>query len=250
MSALADPNIRKHYEDHLGNFYDWSIGDFSERCNEQKAYFQRKNILPSANHVAIDLGCGSGIQAVPLADEGFIVKAVDFNDALLTKLKERKDNRSIDIVVGDMMSLQDITPPSSVELVVCMGDTIAHLESFDQLKNLFAQALSSLVHGGKFVISYRDYSFELQGPARFIPVKSDDHRIHTCFLEYTNDFVMVTDQLYERENVDGKWVQKVSSYRKLRLTKEIVTSALVEAGFRIGDTDVINRVIYTVCEKP
>ena len=86
----------------------------------------------------------------------------------------------------------------------------------------------SLRAGGKFVATFRDYTVELAGTARFIPVRSDADRILTCFLEYGTDSVAVHDQLYEREG--STWKFSVSVYRKLRLAPHFVCNALHATG--------------------
>lgn len=48
------------------------------------------------------------------------------------------------------------------------------------------------------LLSFRDYSVPLQDEKRFIPVRSDEGRILTCFLEYSEDSVLVHDILHER----------------------------------------------------
>lgn len=253
MASLVDTdsaNIRGHYDNHLGNFYDWSIGDFDAASGDMVEYFGGKYIVPnSADRIAIDLGCGSGIHAIPLARAGFRVKAIDFNAQLLEQLKTRKGDLAIEAISGDMLSVNSLAAANSAELIVCMGDTIAHLEAFSQLEQLFTAVYSTLQSNGKFIISYRDYGFELKGTSRFIPVKSDERRIHTCFLEYSSEFVTVTDQLYEREQPTGPWAHRISSYRKLRLTQAIVEKLLEKVGFRALDTEVRRRMIYTVCQK-
>ena len=67
------------------------------------------------------------------------------------------------------------------------------------------------------------------GDARFIPVRSDERRILTCFLEYEEDTVVVHDILHERAG--DAWETRVSSYRKLRLSPERVVASLETIGF-------------------
>ena len=57
----------------------------------------------------------------------------------------------------------------------------------------------------------------LTGTARFLPVRADDQRILTCFLEYGPSHVTVHDLLHERE-AGGAWRLQTSAYRKLRLS--------------------------------
>jgi hypothetical protein len=74
----------------------------------------------------------------------------------------------------------------------------------------------SLAPGGRFVATFRDYTTLPTGNTRFIPVRSDANRIHTCFLEEQSDRVLVHDMLYEKQG--DRWSMQVSNYSKLRLS--------------------------------
>nr|PZN53172.1 MAG: hypothetical protein DIU61_09975 [Bacteroidota bacterium] len=105
------------------------------------------------------------------------------------------------------------------------------MSDFDKLNELIAGSYSALVQGGKLYLSFRDYSRELEGVDRFIPVKQDETRIFTCFLEFFESTVGVTDILLHK--VDGKWEHKISSYFKLRTTVDMVENAIRSVGFNI-----------------
>ncbi len=111
-----------------------------------------------------------------------------------------------------------------------MDDTVAHLESFDQLQQFFFQCKNGLVKNGKLVLSYRDYGLELLDSQRFIPVKADENKILAYFLGYFEDKVSVTDLLQEK--INGEWVQKASSYFKIRITDQLIKQWLTQAGVR------------------
>jgi len=117
--------IKEHYDNHLGNFYSWMIGDFDTRTDEQHRFFKSHAILPHENRVAIDLGCGNGIQTIALAKSGFNVIAIDFNQQLLSELRKRVGYFPITIHEMDILSFEDKIE-NQAELICCMGDTISH----------------------------------------------------------------------------------------------------------------------------
>jgi hypothetical protein len=88
---------------------------------------------------------------------------------------------------------------------------------------------------------------ELKHEQRFISIKSNDSRILTCFLEYFPDHVMVHDILYEKQN--GKWIKKISTYPKLRLSEAIVARILHENNLKLTASAVINKMIYLAAKK-
>ena len=52
------------------------------------------------------------------------------------------------------------------------------------------------------MLAFRDYSRELTGTSRFIPVRDDDDTIATCILEYASEHLCVFDLLHHR-TADG-----------------------------------------------
>lgn len=97
------------------------------------------------------------------------------------------------------------------------------------------------------IISFRDLTKELTGEHRFIPVKSDENRIHTCFLEYFPEWVRVTDLLHER--IGGSWTQKISSYQKLRLNTEMLRNIFARNNFVLRDMELIKGLNYLIFQK-
>jgi 2-polyprenyl-3-methyl-5-hydroxy-6-metoxy-1,4-benzoquinol methylase len=238
--------VKEHYERHLGNFYSWITGDFSEKQGEQQRFFELRNLLPQANKVAFDLGAGHGLQSISLAKLGFSVTAVDFNRKLLQELHQNKGKFAIETVNNDIIQYLNKTNEKA-ELIVCMGDTLTHLENLSAVNILISEIERHLVYSGKVVLSFRDLSTELKGEQRFILVKNDDKKILTCFLEYFTDHVMVHDILHEKEN--GLWVQKVSSYPKLRLSERMVIEMLGNNDLELISCETINRMTYVVAAQ-
>jgi hypothetical protein len=106
----------------------------------------------------------------------------------------------------------------------------------------------ALAVGGTLILTLRDYvSVELQGAGRFIPVRSDESKILTCFLEYQEEVVEVYDLLYRRHE-DG-WQLEVSSYPKLRLNKEWVTEQLNRAGLRVIRSETTQGMVLIAARK-
>lgn len=101
---------------------------------------------------------------------------------------------------------------------LCLGETLTHLESTGDVERLARDVAASLRPGGRFVATFRDYSRPSQGDARFIPVRSDATRFHTCFLEEHPNHMLVHDIVHEREG--EAWKMRVGSYPKLRLAPE------------------------------
>ena len=238
--------VTEHYENLLAEYYSWMFGDFNARVEANAQFFRSNNIRPGTSGTAVDLGAGPGYQSIALAQLGFKVTAIDLSQKLLDELKQRSGMHPITVIQDDILNVNRHCP-APVELIVCMGDTLPHLNSLENVALLFEQAGWSLVPGGKFVLTFRDLTLELKGLDRFIPVRSDADTLFTCFLEYGPDHVQVHDLVYERKN--DTWQFRKSSYSKLRISFEWAVDRLKQAGFAVKSSERDKGMITIIAEK-
>ncbi len=236
-------SVKAHYDNHLGFFYSWMVGNTTSKINEFVEFIKKHQLLPKSTGIAIDLGAGHGIQSLALAQSGFKVTAIDFNQTLLDELKAADQGDTIEILNGDLrkvLSYKNKQP----ELIVCCGDTIAHLDSKEEIESLIIDISNTLTPNGKLILSFRDYRTPLTDNSRFIPVKQSESRMLTCFLEYEDQQVKVTDILHEKEN--GKWIQKVSSYNKVRVSEPMILDLLESNGFKVQLSETTKGIIKII----
>jgi SAM-dependent methyltransferase len=247
MSCVSD-----HYRQLLSEHYVWMFGvPFEDKVAEQKALLDRvlSALQPPVPHgPALDLGSGPGFQSIALAELGFSpVIAIDTSAELLAELNARCD-ANIETMTADIASLESLDLPAGPTIAVCMGDTLTHLSSRDDVECLFAAVFNKLAPQGAFILTWRDLTHELTGTDRFLSVRSDDQKIMTCFLEYeSSDSVLVHDLVHIHQP-EG-WVLHKSSYRKLRLSSAWVSAALRNAGFRV-DLQEPGRLHLIAARKP
>lgn len=222
-------SVSQHYEHHLGAIYAWMQGGVDAGLARGRAELQAIGIEPAAGSLAVDLGAGFGTHAVPLAQLGYSVIAIDGCQALLAQLAACGAGQPIRIVETDLTRFGRHLPRPA-DLILCMGDTLPHLPELGAVEQLLSDVAAALAPSGRFVATFRDYcSRPLLGSARFIPVRSQADRILTCFLEYQAERVRVHDLLHRL--VDGVWQLSVSSYDKLRLETQWLLAQLAKLGF-------------------
>ncbi len=228
-------SVEDHYEKLLARHYTWMHGDYDSKVREYQLLFEQAGILPRSGGKALDLGSGSGFQSLALADLGFEVLGVDTSETLLRELRDRTQGRRIRTVLGDLRDQGTYATEGPFEAAVCMGDTLAHLRSYAEVKTLCRDVLGVLEGGGALVLEFRDATRELEGADRAIPLRMDDERIMATFLEYETDRVNVHDMVFVR-GVDG-WTMHKSVYAKLRLVEEKILNLLQRTGFRIVSSE-------------
>lgn len=241
MTTVSD-----HYAQLLAPIYSWMAGSIEAAFEAGHAEIGEALRPLPADSIVVDLGAGFGMHAIPLARAGSRVLAVDTSTDLLKELDHLAKGLPIETVADDLLSFRAHLS-GKADAVLCMGDTLTHLPEHTHVDFLAQEVHESLRPGGQFVLSFRDYSVALEGDARFIPVRSDERRILTCFLEYEEDTVVVHDILHERAG--DAWETRVSSYRKLRLSPDRVIASLETCGFEVRRQEGLRgmvRVIGTV----
>ncbi|MEU4360152.1 class I SAM-dependent methyltransferase [Streptomyces virginiae] len=230
----------EHYDRLLAAHYTWMLGsDIHAFARDQAELLRGLGVRPEADEdVAIDLGSGPGPQTLALAHLGFSpVTAVDLSRTLLDELAAHAETAgvagAVRTVHADLLeALPHVAGSGTMAAIVCMGDTLTHLTSRDDVRSLLDSAACALRPGGHLVVTFRDLTGDLRGDDRFFPVRSTEDQLLTCFLEYVDDdTVMVHDLLHTRS--DGQWRLQVGSYPKLRLASDWLSGETRRAGLQV-----------------
>ncbi len=225
-------SVIEHYASCLAPVYTWAEGGMEAALARGAGDVAPLGPAPPDGAVAVDLGAGAGAHAVPLARSGFRVIAIDQSAHLLGELRRHAAGLDVRAVQADLVDFRahlDARP----NVIVCMGDTLTHLTDVALVLRLFDEVADALADGGRFLATFRDSTALPEGDARFIPVRSDPERIHTCFLEARRRHVLVHDIVHQRQG--ARWRMRVSHYRKLRLSPRWVARMLE----RVGLTTVV-----------
>jgi hypothetical protein len=100
-------SVQQHYAEHLGPVYSWMAGGVEVALERGTGELATLQLPESAGTLAIDLGAGFGMHAIPLAQCGFSVIAIDSDAALLRELTVNAGSLPIRTVVGDLLHLGD-----------------------------------------------------------------------------------------------------------------------------------------------
>jgi len=221
-------SVTEHYANLLAPIYTWMAG------GAETAFTFGQSDLDTVlreGTFAIDLGAGFGMHSIPLARAGWRVLAIDSSASLIKELATSAAGLRVSTYCGDLLDFaRYLSAGERADMMLCMGDTLTHLQSREAIAALSKEVAAHLAARGRFVATFRDYSRLPTGNSRFIPVRADDQRILTCFLEEFDEYVMVHDVLQLRER--DTWSTRVSSYRKLRLVPEEVRLIFQAAGLQ------------------
>ena len=240
------PTVEEHYDRLLADVYSWMYGGWDAALARYTEFFAARDVAPRLSARAVDLGAGCGFQAIPLARAGFAVTALDIDRKLLAELQAHLAGEQVETVCANLVEFRRHAP-EPVELIVCMVDTLLHLDAQETVERLFDDVFAALKPGGTFIATFRDFSVAAEELDRFISVRNDERMIFTCFLEFEPATVKVHDLVYRR--VDGRWDFAKSFYRKLRLSTAWVVSTLRGAGFGKVETALDRGLVVVTATK-
>lgn len=239
-------SVKEHYENLLAPYYSWICGGSDSNFKKNRAFFHEHGVRPVHSGVAVDLGAGTGFQSIPLAESGFHVISIDLNHELLAQLKKSATGLPIVTIQDDLLNFTAHCP-AEVETIVCMGDTLTHLNTHEEVQKFIGTVYLSLEPEGLLILGFRDMTVELTGLDRFIAVRSDSKRIFSCFLEFEEEHVKVHDIIYEKAK--DQWDLKKSFFRKLRISRQLTVDCLQKAGFTIESNSIENDMVTIFARK-
>lgn len=144
-SALGDWYLDDDFWRHFGSLM-FNEETFAQAAEEMDALIGQLGF--SAGRV-LDLGCGPGRHALPLASQGYPVTAVDTSPSLLAELKARRDTLDIEIVQADM---REFHRPDAFDLVLIMWTSFGYFEAESDHDRVLECTAGNLAEGGRLVL--------------------------------------------------------------------------------------------------
>jgi SAM-dependent methyltransferase len=100
---------------------------------------------------AVELAVGTGRVAIPLAARGVPVTGIEISRHMVARLREKADETTLPVVVGDMATAR---VPGEHTLVYLVDNTISNLLTQDAQVECFRNAARHLAPGGRIVVEH------------------------------------------------------------------------------------------------
>ncbi|MCZ8511124.1 class I SAM-dependent methyltransferase [Paenibacillus filicis] len=199
----------------------------------------------------VDLGCGTGSMAVPLARQGFEVYGIDLSDDMLAVAQHKADEeqrRSAFAPGGSVTWLQqdmrewEIGRPADAVLSFC--DCVNYLLEEEDVLSSFRSAYAGLKPGGIFVFDvHTPYQLEAYAKTQPFFLNEDD----IAYI-WTSDYdpsrveiehsltIFVKEGAYDETGSDDALTERFHRVEELHVQRayalDWIERALKEAGFR------------------
>src|SRR5262249_17146752 len=183
----------------------------------------------------LDCACGIGTQSLGLAMKGFDVTGCDISVEAVQRARSEASKRrlSVPFSVANMMQLSAI-PKSNFDAVICIDNSLPHLQTDQDLLQAAQQAYGKLRPGGSFIGSIRDYDrLVVERPTAQEPSFYSDSGGRRIVFQIWDwlDERRYRFHLYITRNPESAWqtLHFTSTYRAVRRSE--LQRILEEAGF-------------------
>lgn len=172
---MSNQNANAFYNN-ISEKYDWFFssweGIMERQMSELVPILQGHGVKS-----VLDCACGTGLQAIGLAKEGYSVVGSDLSKGMIEKAWQNANNAgiSIKLIESDFRELNTIIP-DKFDAVMCMGNSIPHLITETDVKKALCSMSNCLYDKGLIVIEMRDYDELIATKRRFMPIRVNSQK--------------------------------------------------------------------------
>jgi ubiquinone/menaquinone biosynthesis C-methylase UbiE len=185
----------------------------------------------------LDAACGTGMHAIALSRHGYSVSGADLFPNMIERARQNAREAKADVrfEVAGFGSLAQAFGKASMNALVCLGNSLPHVEDETALQAALDDFARVLHPGGVLLLQNRNFDKVMAQKLRWMEPQAhregDREWAFFRFYDFEPDghiqFHIVT--LY-REGV-GNWQQTLRATRLLPLLQTDLSQALINAGF-------------------
>jgi 2-polyprenyl-3-methyl-5-hydroxy-6-metoxy-1,4-benzoquinol methylase len=181
------------------------------KINVNQINFTKSN-FNQPNAKIIDIGCGIGTLSFELNNYYTQVLGIDMDAEMIRVAKEKgkKTSKSIEFKQLSMLELDTTIDERSIDGIVCFGNTLVHLNTFEEIASFLKQSKAVLKPNGKLLLQIVNYDRILSKNIKQLP-KIDNDEI-----------------LFERNYYYQKTAHKIDFNTRLTVksSKEIIENSI------------------------
>jgi len=233
-------------QEKLVNMYDEFSSDYdrfvnwSNRLSAELPFLER--ILKSTArgdeplHV-LDAACGTGMHAIALAKKGFTVAGSDLSGAMVERARLNASDAGVSsrFETAGFGSLARTFGQASFDAVLCLGNSLPHLLSLQELTTALFDFSACLRPGGILIIQNRNFNTVLANRERWMEPQS--HRegerewVFLRFYDFGPDGLIQFNVITLTRESHGDWSQRNSGTLLYPLLEADLSMGLRQAGF-------------------
>ena len=195
-----------------------------------------------APKTALDLCCGTGSMLLALCEKGIDMQGVDLSADMLAVARDRVSEAGYNNVLLLCQDMRSFELYGTVDAITCCLDSLNHLSSAKELKEVFALVCNYLEYGGVFYFDLNSkYKYEnVYGNNCYVLEDEGTYCGWQNFYDPKSGKVDFVITVFE-EQPDGSYTRRDAVQREKCFSERTVRSALKAAGLELcgiyGDTD-------------
>lgn len=135
---------------------------------------------PSTEYISVlDVGCGTGSLCIELAKDYVKVTGIDPDKMMLRVAQGKASNAisNLQFFPFGMLNLKNQFEPCQFDVLLCFGNTLAHLDSAEEIVDFFRQAKTVLNPGGKLLLQIINYDRIIEKQIKALPTIENEQLI-------------------------------------------------------------------------
>lgn len=222
--------MNEQFYDSMADYYHLIFEDWDASMRRQGAAIAKLLPPPEEVGLILDVACGIGTQSLALAAIGYSVEGSDISAVEIARAQREAASRGLkcSFRVDDMRILKTASV-GRYGAIIAMDNALPHLDSDDDILSTFAAMRSSLLPGGKVLVSVRDYARHLQERHTCLPpvFYSDNGQRRIVFQvwDWIDERRYVVHLYVTQETVDGWIVHHIAGEYRAVTPEEIARLA-------------------------
>ena len=209
--------------------------DWRTRLAQEMPFLQRTLDYHQARSV-LDTACGTGWQAIALEQKGYRTAGCDASPEMIERARANASQAQVNarFEVADFTQLEKF--PETFDAILCLGNSLPHLLSQEELVDAMQRMRAKLNSGGVVILHNLNYDLRLKTKPRFFSANGNADTLVWRLADYGPEFITFHTALFERKLKEGdqrvsSWTVQVNSTPQRPLRQQDLDEALRRAGF-------------------
>lgn len=144
--------VTKQFLDKYAEYYDlfYSDKDYEKECDFLEEIFRAYNAQPKK---ILDMGCGTGNHAIPLAKRGYEISGIDASESMISRARKKANQAGVNIAFY-VQKMQDVNVNEKFDAAICMFAALNYVTSTDDLLRALKAINRHLQPGSLFIFDF------------------------------------------------------------------------------------------------
>lgn len=224
-------------------FYDSFSSDYDHFVNwagrlDLELPFLDKQLIASGAKRVLDAACGTGMHTIALAKLGFEAAGADVSVKMVEKaeLNAKAAGVSVAFKAAGFGELNAAFGSHSFDAVFCLGNSLPHLLTAEDMQNALADFAAVLKPAGLLIIQNRNFDSVMKTRQRWMEPQfaraGDDDWLFLRFYDFVPDGLINFNMLTLKRRGNQNWQQSILSTPLRPILSDEFQPMLRAAGFQ------------------